>query len=146
MGTHGPFDLPRVELLLAVCLVQCPLNSLQMSCLDTFCISHFKERDDFIGVTEKGLTLDKADFSEKGYNIDESKYPRNPDKAVSSSGNGKKKVDELIDLFDDDEDEVMWEDPKAIGLGKEMLEEHTEEEYEEVEVGSGEIPLEGCQL
>jgi hypothetical protein len=117
-----------------------------MSCLDTFCISHFKERDDFIGVTEKGLTLDKADFSEKGYNIDESKYPRNPDKAVSSSGNGKKKVDELIDLFDDDEDEVMWEDPKAIGLGKEMLEEHTEEEYEEVEVGSGEIPLEGCQL
>jgi hypothetical protein len=27
-----------------------------------------------------------------------------------------------------------------------MLEEHTEEEYEEAEVGGGEIPLEGCQL
>jgi hypothetical protein len=117
-----------------------------MSCLDTFCISHFKERDDFIGVTKKRLTLDKADFSEKGYKIDESKYPRNPDKAASSSGKGKKKVDELIDLSDDDEDEVMWEDPEAVGLGEEMLEEHTEEEYEEAEVGGGEIPLEGCQL
>jgi hypothetical protein len=78
-----------------------------MSCLDTFCISYFEERDDFIGVTKKGLTLDKADFSEKGYKIDENKYPRNPDKAASSSGKGKKKVDELIDLSDDDKDEVM---------------------------------------
>jgi hypothetical protein len=107
MGTHGPFDLPRVELILPVCLTHCPLNSLHMSCLDTFCISYFEERDDFIGVTKKGLTLDKADFSEKGYKIDENKYPRNPDKAASSSGKGKKKVDELIDLSDDDKDEVM---------------------------------------
>jgi hypothetical protein len=36
-----------------------------MSCLDTFYASHFEERDDYIRVTEKGLMLDKADFSKK---------------------------------------------------------------------------------
>jgi hypothetical protein len=60
-----------------------------MSWLDSFYISHFDERDDFIRVTKKGLLLDKADFSEKGYRIDEQKFPRNPEEASSSSGKGK---------------------------------------------------------
>jgi hypothetical protein len=34
-----------------------------MSWLDSFCIGHFDEQDDVIRVTEKGLLLDKADFS-----------------------------------------------------------------------------------
>jgi hypothetical protein len=42
-----------------------------------FHVSHFKERDDFIRVTKKGLLLDKANFSGKGYEIDELKYPQN---------------------------------------------------------------------
>ena len=39
---------------------------IQMSWLDSFCIGHFDERDDFICVTEKDLLLDKVDFSKKG--------------------------------------------------------------------------------
>ena len=72
------------------------------------CISYFEERDDFIRVTEKGLTLDKVDFSKKGYKIDETKYPWNPNKAAASSGKGKKEVHELFYFSDDDEDEIMW--------------------------------------
>jgi hypothetical protein len=37
----------------------------------------------------------------KGYKIDEQKFPRNPDKAASSSGKERKKIDELINLSDD---------------------------------------------
>jgi hypothetical protein len=40
-----------------------------------FCIAHFKEREDFIEVIEKGLLLGKANFSEKGYMIDNQKFP-----------------------------------------------------------------------
>jgi hypothetical protein len=70
--------------------------------LDSICIGHFDEQDNFICITEKGLLLDKADFSEKGCRIDERKLPRNPKKAFLSSGKGKHKVDELINLFDDE--------------------------------------------
>jgi hypothetical protein len=41
-----------------------------MSCLDTFCISHFEERDEFSRMTEKGLELDKAHFVVNGYKVD----------------------------------------------------------------------------
>jgi hypothetical protein len=75
-----------------------------MSCLDVFIIFHFEEKDEFVQVTKKGMLLDKADFSEKGYKIDEQKVPRIPDKAASSSGRGKKKVDKLINLSDDEGD------------------------------------------
>jgi hypothetical protein len=40
-----------------------------MSCLDTFYVSHFEEKDEYIRITEKGLLLDKADFSEKGMRL-----------------------------------------------------------------------------
>jgi hypothetical protein len=59
-----------------------------MSCLDTFCISHFEERDEFSRMTEKGLELDKADFAVNGYEVDKEKYSRQPDKEASSSGKG----------------------------------------------------------
>jgi hypothetical protein len=45
-----------------------------MSCLDTFCISHFEERDEFSQKTEKALLLDKADFAVNGYKVDEDRY------------------------------------------------------------------------
>jgi hypothetical protein len=61
-----------------------------MSCLDTFCIFHIKEKDDFIRVSEKGLLLNKANFS-----------VNNPGKTTLSRGK-KKKVDDFIDLLEDD--------------------------------------------
>ena len=41
-----------------------------------------------------------------------------------SSEKRKKKVDDLIDLSNDEENEEMWEEAKALGLGVDMLEEH----------------------
>ena len=35
---------------------------MQMNCLDTFCISHFKKKDNFIQIKDKGLLFDKVDF------------------------------------------------------------------------------------
>jgi hypothetical protein len=119
---------------------------LQMSCLDAFIILHFEEKDEFVRVTKKGLLLDKADYSEKGYMIDEQKYPWIPDKAASSTGKGKKKVNKPIDLSDDEEDEEMWKQPGETGVGDEGLEGDEDEEEEEAEVGGGIVPLEGAQL
>jgi hypothetical protein len=117
-----------------------------MSCLDKFCIAHFKERNDFIQVTDKSLLLHKVDFSEKGHKIDEQRFLHNPDKSASSSGKGKKKVDDLINLSDDDQDNEMLEEDDAIDLGEDMLEEHEEEEELEAETGGDGIPLVGIQL
>ena len=46
-----------------------------MSCLDTFCILHFEEREEYSLMTEKGLELDKADFAINVYEIYKEKYP-----------------------------------------------------------------------
>jgi hypothetical protein len=72
-----------------------------MSCLDTFCIFHIKEKDDFIRVSEKGLLLNKANFPVNSYKINEHRFPRNPGKTTLSRGK-KKKVDDFIDLLEDD--------------------------------------------
>ena len=45
-----------------------------MSYLDTFCISHFEERDKFSRMTEKELELDKADFAINENKVDKEKY------------------------------------------------------------------------
>jgi hypothetical protein len=57
--------------------------------------------------------LDKANFSEKDYKIDEQKFPHNPNKAVSSSGKKKKKV-ELINLLDDEREDVIIDEDDAV--------------------------------
>jgi hypothetical protein len=44
-----------------------------MSCLETFWISHFEEREEYSRMTKKGLELDKADFAVNGYEVDEEK-------------------------------------------------------------------------
>ena len=46
-----------------------------MSYLDTFCISHFEEKDMYSKMAEMGLELDKPDFAVNGYKVDERKYP-----------------------------------------------------------------------
>jgi hypothetical protein len=97
-----------------------------MNYLNSFCIAHFEERNNFFQVTEKGLLPDKENFLEKGYKIDKQKFSCNPDKAASSSSKGKKKVDDLINLSDDDKDGEMFKEDKATDLGEEMLEEHEE--------------------
>jgi hypothetical protein len=85
----------------------------QMSYLDTFCISHFEERDKFSRMTEKALLLDKADFAVNGYEVDENRYPRQPDKVASSSGNARMRADDTMtlvlpeDTSDDDDDSPM---------------------------------------
>jgi hypothetical protein len=63
-------------------------------------MSHFEEKDDFILVTEKELMLDKADPFEKGYEMDENVFSRNPGKATSLSDPSKQNVD--VGMLDDD--------------------------------------------
>ena len=42
-----------------------------MSCLYTFCISHFEEKEQYSKMAEVGLELNKADFAVAGYEVDE---------------------------------------------------------------------------
>jgi hypothetical protein len=121
----------------------------QMSCLDTFCISHFEERDEFSRMIEKALLLDKADFAVNGYEVDEDRYPRQPDKVASSSGNARMRADDAMTLVlsketsDDDDDSPMGNEdatphPDAIDLSDDDDDEgHSEEQS---------IPLVGSRL
>jgi hypothetical protein len=121
----------------------------QMSCLDTFCISHFEERDKLSRMTEKALLLDKADFAVNGYEVDEDCYPRQPDKVASSSGNARMRADDAMTLVlpessSDDYDDVPMGDedatpnPDAIDLSDDDDDEgHSEEQS---------IPLVGSRL
>jgi hypothetical protein len=112
----------------------------QMSCLDTFCISHFEERDEFSRMIEKALLLDKAGFAVNGYEVDEDRYPRQPDKGASFSGNARMRADDAMALVlpeetsDDDEDSPMGDEdatphPDAIDLSDDDDDEgHSEEQ------------------
>jgi hypothetical protein len=116
----------------------------QMSCLDTFCISYFEERDEFSRMIEKVLLLDKADFV-----VDEERYPRQPDKIASSSGNARMRTDDAMtlvlskDTSDDDDDVPMGDEdatpnPDAIDLSDDDDDKgHSEEQS---------IPLVGSRL
>jgi hypothetical protein len=53
--------------------------------------------------------LNKADFSDKGYEVDEDQFPKNPDKAASTSGRGKQNID-VVMLDDDSEDDTKIEE------------------------------------
>jgi hypothetical protein len=64
-----------------------------MRYLDTFYVSHFEERDDYIHVIEKSLMLDKVEFFEKSYEEDEDQFPMNADKATSISRRDKQNID-----------------------------------------------------
>jgi hypothetical protein len=120
-----------------------------MSCLDTFNISHFEERDEFSQMTEKRLDLDKADFAVNGYEVDEEQYPRQPDKDASSSCKEKMKADEvmIVDLFDEDTD-----DEEVVPLSEENAtlepdaQESSNDEDEEGNSEGQSIPLIGSQL
>lgn len=46
---------------------------------------------------EKGLPLGKANFSSKGYKINDQKFPYNPNNVALLSGKEKKKVNDLND-------------------------------------------------
>ena len=52
----------------------------------------------------------------------------------------------MINLSNDKQDSKMLEDDDAIDLGKDMLEEHEEEEDLEAEIGGDAISLVGIQL
>jgi hypothetical protein len=84
------------------------LNCSQMSYLDTFYVSHFEEKNKYICMTEKGLMLDKADFSKKGYEMDEDQFPRNLKKVASTSGRDKQNID-VVMLDDDSNDDAKVE-------------------------------------
>jgi hypothetical protein len=120
-----------------------------MSCLDIFNISHFEERNEYSRMTEKGLELDKADFAVNGYEVDEEKYPQQPDKDASSSGKEKMKVDEvmIVDLSDEDMDD---EDMVPLGEENATLDpeahESSDDEDEEGNLEGQSIPLIGSRL
>ena len=74
-----------------------------MSYLNTFCILHFEEREEYSRMTKKGLELNMADFTINGYEVDEVKYPWHGSKEPSTSDKGKIKMDDAmtIDLSED---------------------------------------------
>ena len=63
----------------------------------------------------------------------------------SSSSKGKQKVDELINLSDDEREDMMMEEDDVVQLGEDLYEEHKKEEDLEEEPGNR-VPLDGCQL
>jgi hypothetical protein len=121
----------------------------QMSCLDTFCISHFEERDMLSRMTEKALLLDNVDFAVNRYEVDEDCYPRQPDTVASSSGNARMRAADSMTLVlpeetsDDDDDSPMGDEdatphPDAIDLSDDDDDKgHSEEQS---------IPLVGSRL
>jgi hypothetical protein len=122
-----------------------------MSCLDTFCISQFEEREEYSRMTEKGLELDKADFAVNGYEVDEEKYPQHRPKDASSSGRGKMKIDDAmtVDLSeeesDDDDDDLLL--PCLENTAAEPIPlESSEDEDEEAILEGQSVPLIGSRL
>jgi hypothetical protein len=120
-----------------------------MSCLDTFYLSYFEEREEYSRMTEKGLELDKADFVVNGYEVDKLKYPQHPDKDASPSGKGKMRADEVmtIDLSDDetDEENVVPLDDENATLDPDT-QESSDDEDDEGNSGGQSIPLVGSRL
>ena len=123
-----------------------------MRYLDTFCNSYFEEKNEFIQVLEKELLLDMVDFAINGYVVNERMHPYNPMKATLSSGKRKKKVDNYINLSNDNfgdkmtmEDEINTIDDNHI-FNEESIQGY--EDYVEMEVESDKdaIPLQGIQL
>jgi hypothetical protein len=122
-----------------------------MSCLDTFCILHFEEREEYSRMTEKGLELDKADFAVNGYEVDKEKYPRYGPKEASSSGRGEMKMDDAmtVDLSeeesDDDDDNLLL--PRQENTATEPIPlESSEDEDEEANSEGQSVPLIGSRL
>lgn len=124
-----------------------------MSCLDTFCISHFEEKDQYSQMAEVGLQLDKADFAVNGYDVDEHKYPRQGPKEPSTGGRSRTRPEGsmTMDVSDDDSDDAndgneplqVGQDIPAINLSS------TESSSSEEEDGQSEeqaIPLVGSRL
>jgi hypothetical protein len=89
------------------------------------------------------LLLDKADFSNKGYKIDKQRFPQNLNKSALSSGKEKKKIDDLINLSNDNHNDKMSDEDNMIDLGEDMLEEYEEEEELEAKTRENEILLVG---
>jgi hypothetical protein len=122
-----------------------------MSCLDTFCISHFEEREEYSRMTEKGLELDKADFAVNGYEVDEEKFPRQEPKEASSSGKGKMKMDDAmtVDLSeeesDDDDDDFLQPGQENTTVEPIPLETSKDEDEEAHSEGQS-VPLIGSRL
>jgi hypothetical protein len=100
-------------------------------------------------MTEKALLLDKADFAVNGYEVDEERYPQQPNKVASSSGNARMRADDAMTLVlpeetsNDDDDVPMGDkdatpNPDAIDLSDDDDDEgHSEEQS---------IPLVGSRL
>jgi hypothetical protein len=124
-----------------------------MSCLYTFCISHFEEKDAYSKMAEVGLELDKADFAVAGYEVDERMYPRQGPKEPTTSAKKKMKVDDAmtIDLAVDESDDEYEEEgvvqPGQVGEAVELVSlESSSEEEEEAESEGQQVPLEGSTL
>jgi hypothetical protein len=124
-----------------------------MSCLDTFCISHFEEREEYSRMIEKGLELDKADFAVNRYEVDEEKYPRHRPKDASSSGRGKMKMDDsmTVDLSEEESDDDDVDDdfllPRIENTAAEPIPlESSEDEDKEAHSEGQSVPLIGSRL
>jgi hypothetical protein len=61
-----------------------------------------------------------------------------------SSGKGKQKVDELINLSDDERENVIIEEDDAMHLSEDLFQEREDEEDLEDDDTRNRVPLEGC--
>jgi hypothetical protein len=98
-----------------------------------------------VRIIEKGLQLDKVDFSKKGYMINKRKFPRIPDKAASSSRKEKEKVDEPINISEDEDEDIMGEE-EPVNLDEDLLKSPGDQERMEAETGGSKVPLVGVRL
>ena len=124
-----------------------------MSCLDTFYISHFEEREEYFHMIKKSLELDNADFVVNGYKVDKVRYLQQGSKEPSLIGRKKMKMDYTmtIDLSeeesddDDDDDELVQLDQENTTIQLVSLDASNDKE-EEVHSEGQSIPLIGSKL
>jgi hypothetical protein len=100
-------------------------------------------------MTEKALLLDKADFAVNGYEVDEDRYPRQPDKVASSSGNARMRADDAMTLVlpeetsDDDDDSPIGDEDATPNLDAIDLSDDDDDKGHSEEQS---IPLVGSRL
>ena len=63
-----------------------------MSCINVYAVGPSDESREWNEIATIALTLEKADFCDGGYHVDEDEFVRNPNKATAGSSPKRKKA------------------------------------------------------
>ena len=63
-----------------------------MSCVNVYAVGPADENREWNDIATTALTLDKADFCDRAYPLDEDEFVRNPNKATTRSSSKRKKT------------------------------------------------------